>query len=40
MAVALLDLLQRGVCKIKPRATSVINGAVRNGMPILRNVQA
>lgn len=39
MAVALLDLLQRGVCGIKPNAASVVSGFAANGMPILRSVQ-
>ena len=39
MAVAFLELLQRGVCHVKPGATSVVSGFTANGMPILRNAQ-
>lgn len=39
MAVALLELLQRGVCIVKPNATRVCTGFAANGMPILRGVQ-
>ena len=39
MANALLDLLQRGVCAVKPSAASVVAGFATNGIPIFRNVQ-
>lgn len=39
MAVALLELLQRGVCNVKPNAARVCSGFATNGMPILRDIQ-
>lgn len=39
MAVAFLELLQRGVCHVKPGAASAVSGFTANGMPILRNAQ-
>ena len=39
MAVALLDLLQRNVCRVKPNAASVVCGFAANDMPVLRSVQ-
>jgi hypothetical protein len=39
MAVAFLELLQRGVCHLKPGVASIVGGFTANGMPILRNAQ-
>ncbi len=36
MAIALLELLKRGVCSVKPAAAGVVSGFAANGMPILR----
>lgn len=39
MAVALRDLVQRGVFRVKPNATSIVSGFAANDMPILQNAQ-
>jgi len=39
MAVAAVDLLMRGVFKVKPDAESIVSDFAANGMPILRCVQ-
>ncbi len=39
MAVALLQLLQRGVCSVKSNAAKACTGFAANGMPIVRDVQ-
>lgn len=39
MAVALLELLQRGVCRVKSNAAQACTGFAANGMPIVRDIQ-
>lgn len=39
MAIALLALLQRGVCSVRPNPANAVSGFAPTGMPILRNAQ-
>lgn len=38
MAVAFLELLRRGVCRVKP-AVGIVRGIAENGMPIFRDAK-